>query len=60
MGIEFSLKFFSMQETIQRYQRRIKEVQIDKTLVEQNMQVIYPMFNHMINFLFEFLRMLLT
>ncbi|KAI8545241.1 hypothetical protein RHMOL_Rhmol07G0025700 [Rhododendron molle] len=28
----------SMQETIQRYQRRIKEVQIDKTLVEQNMQ----------------------
>ncbi|XP_058225025.1 MADS-box protein SOC1 [Rhododendron vialii] len=28
----------SMQETVQRYQRRIKEVQIDKTLVEQNMQ----------------------
>lgn len=30
----------SMQETIQRYQRRIKEVQIDKTLVEQNMQYL--------------------
>lgn len=28
----------SMQETIQRYQKRIKEVQIDKSLVEQNMQ----------------------
>nr|AQM52282.1 SOC1 [Monotropa hypopitys] len=28
----------SMQETIQHYQRRIKEVQIDRTLVEQNMQ----------------------
>ncbi|KAE9460057.1 hypothetical protein C3L33_08039, partial [Rhododendron williamsianum] len=38
--IEFGLKFFSMQETIQRYQRRIKEVQIDKTLVEQNMQYL--------------------
>lgn len=34
-----------MQETIQRYQRRIKEVQIDKSLVEQNMQVINPIFN---------------
>ncbi|XP_057497949.1 MADS-box protein SOC1-like isoform X2 [Actinidia eriantha] len=28
----------SMQETIQRYQRRMKDVQTDKTLVEQNMQ----------------------
>ncbi|PSS09620.1 MADS-box protein [Actinidia chinensis var. chinensis] len=27
-----------MQETIQRYQRRMKDVQTDKTLVEQNMQ----------------------
>ncbi|PSS13987.1 MADS-box protein [Actinidia chinensis var. chinensis] len=28
----------SMQETIQRYQRRMKDVQTDRTLVEQNMQ----------------------
>ncbi|GFY99600.1 hypothetical protein Acr_13g0010000 [Actinidia rufa] len=27
-----------MQETIQRYQRRMKDVQTDRTLVEQNMQ----------------------